>query len=104
MLCDVEEQQATDTDGEMVKGGRGFNEAFDVDGEEITKETIGDVVEEVAEEMVECEVEGVVGAVTDEISEYDKIRAANVKQREKLLKQLKRDWQGYKKGEGFVTG
>ena len=39
LLCDVEEQQATDTDGEMVKGGRGFNAAFDVDGEEITKET-----------------------------------------------------------------
>ena len=47
--CDVEEQQATDADGEMVKGGRGFNAAFDVDGEEIAKETIGDVAEEVAE-------------------------------------------------------
>merc|ERR1719341_3033670 len=82
----------------------GFKEAVDVDGEEITKETIGDVAEEVAEEMVECEAEAVVDTVTDKISEYEKIRAANVKQREKLLRQLKRNWQGYKKGEGFVTG
>ena len=41
---------------------------------------------------------------TEEVSRYEKIRAANIKEREKLLKQLKRDWQGYKKGKGFVTG
>ena len=67
LLCNVEEQQATDVDGEMVKGGIGFNEDFDVDGEEITEETIGDVAEEVAEEMIECEAGGVVDTVTDKI-------------------------------------
>ena len=41
---------------------------------------------------------------TEEISEYEKIRAVNVKQKEELLKQLKRDWQGLKENEGFVTG
>ena len=66
LLCDVE-QQATDADGKMVKGGMGFMDAVDVDREEIAKETIGDVAEEVAEEMVECEAEGVVDTVTDKI-------------------------------------
>ena len=41
---------------------------------------------------------------TEEMSEYEKIRAANVKQKEELLKQLKKDWQGLKESEGFVTG
>ena len=41
---------------------------------------------------------------TEEMSEYEKIRATNVKQKEELLKQLKRDWQGLKENEGFVTG
>merc|ERR1719430_756558 len=41
---------------------------------------------------------------TEEMSEYEKIRATNVKQKEELLKQLKRDWQRLKENEGFVTG
>ena len=40
---------------------------------------------------------------TEEMSEYEKIRAANVKLKEKLLKQLKRDWRGFKESEGFVA-
>ena len=42
--------------------------------------------------------------VPGEMSEYEKIRAANVKQKEVFLRQLKRDWQGFKKSEKFATG
>ena len=37
--------------------------------------------------------------VAEEMSEYEKIRAANVKQKEGLLRQLKRNWQGFKESE-----
>jgi len=40
----------------------------------------------------------------EEMSEYEKIRAANMKQKEKLPRQLKRDWRGFKQSEGFVAG
>ena len=39
-----------------------------------------------------------------EMSEYEKIRAANVKQREELERQLKRDWLGFKECEVHVKG
>ena len=54
--------------------------------------------------MSETEAEGVVDIGTEDISEYEKIRAVNVEQKEKLLRKLKRDWEGFKEGEGFVTG
>ena len=41
---------------------------------------------------------------TEEMSEYEKISAANLKQKGKLLKNLKRDWWGFKESEGFQTG
>ena len=41
---------------------------------------------------------------TEEMSEYEKIRATNVKQKEVLLKKLKRNRRGFKESEGFVTG
>ena len=41
--------------------------------------------------------------VREEMSGYEKIRAANVKQKEGLLRKLKRDWQGFKESEGFAT-
>ena len=41
---------------------------------------------------------------TGDMSEYEKIRATNVKQKEVLLKQLKRDWRGFKESEGFAIG
>ena len=39
------------------------------------------------------------------MSEYEKIRAANIKQKEEMLKtlQLKGDWQDLKKSEGLVA-
>ena len=41
----------------------------------------------------------------EEMSEYEKIRAANIKQKEEMLKtlQLKGDWQDLKKSEGLVA-
>ena len=38
------------------------------------------------------------------ISEYEKIRAVNVKQKDKLLRKLKRDWDEFKEDEGILTG
>ena len=40
----------------------------------------------------------------EEISEHEKIRAANMKQKERMPRQLKRDWRGFKQSEGFVAG
>ena len=40
----------------------------------------------------------------EEMSEYEKIRAANMKQKERMPRQLKRDWRGFKQSEGFVAG
>ena len=41
----------------------------------------------------------------EEMSEYEKIRAANIKQKEEMLKtlQLKGDWQDLKESEGLVA-
>ena len=41
--------------------------------------------------------------VPEGMSQYEKIRAANVKQNEEMLRQLKRGWQGFNKSEGFAT-
>ena len=108
---DVEEQQAIEVDGEVVKGGRGFNKAIQVDEEEIVKEIEeGDggslnLPSDVESEVSETEAEGVADIGTEDISEYEKIRAVYVKQKEKLKRKLKRDWDGCKEGEGlFVTG
>ena len=42
--------------------------------------------------------------VPEGISEYEKIRETNVAQRDEMLRQLKRDWQGYKESEGLAAG
>jgi len=42
--------------------------------------------------------------VPEGISEYEKIRETNVAQRKEMLKQLKRDWKGYKESEGLADG
>ena len=39
-----------------------------------------------------------------EISEYEKIRAANIKQKEELLRTLQEEWQDFKESEGLVAG
>ena len=41
--------------------------------------------------------------VPEKISKSEKIRATNMKQKEGLLRQLKRDWQGLKESEEFAT-
>ena len=59
------------------------------------------------EEQAKSSSSGNVAALplaTEDLSEYEKIRATNVKQKEVLLKQLKRDWRGFKESEGFLTG
>jgi len=42
--------------------------------------------------------------VEEELSEYEKIRAANIKQRKEFLQTLQGDWQEYKEDEGLVAG
>ena len=42
--------------------------------------------------------------VEGELSEYEKIKAANVKEKEELLRTLQGDWQEFKESEGLVTG
>ena len=105
-----------DVDGKLVHGGGVSNlhcdveeqQAIDVDEEEIFKETEEggggnlNLPSGVEAELSETGAEGVDDIVTEEISEYEKIRAVNVKQ--KLLRKLKGDWDGFKEGEGFLTG
>jgi len=42
--------------------------------------------------------------VEKELSQYEKIRASNIKQREEFLRTLQGDWQDYKETEGLVAG
>ena len=37
------------------------------------------------------------------MSEYEKIRAANIKEQRELLQKLQGDWQGFKESEGLVA-
>ena len=37
------------------------------------------------------------------MSEYEKIRAANIKEKNELLRTLQGDWQGFKESEGLVA-
>ena len=65
---------------------------------------VGDVVGEVVGEGGAGGGQEETEVATEKMSEYEKIRATNVRQKKVLLKQLKRDWRGFKESEGFVTG
>ena len=41
--------------------------------------------------------------VQGELSEYEKIRVANIKEKNELLRTLQKDWQGFKESEGLVA-
>ena len=103
-VVDQKSDVVDDDDGEVVEGSRGFNVAIHIDEKEGGDGNLN-LPSDVEAELSETEAEGVRDIGTEDISEYEKIRAVYVKQKEKLKRKLKRDWDGCKEGEGlFVTG
>ena len=94
-------QQPSDLASDEEVGGG------DTDGVQgINQQGGGVEVQDLGEQMNSSSSENLAAQplATEEGSRYEKIRAANIKEKEKLLKQLKRDWRGLKESEGIVTG
>ena len=77
----------------------------DTDGVQgINQQGGGVEVQDLGEQMNSSSSENLAAQplVPEELSEYEKVRAANVKEKEGLLRQLKRDRRGFKESEGFA--